>query len=319
MALVTTAMEILITGLQQGAIFALLGIGLTIILGTMEFLNLAHGALYMLGAYLGLTISEEIALTGGWLVGIVPDPGAFGLGAEFTVALILVPIIMFFVGVVMERFVARPLYDRGEVDQLLITFGLAILAQEIIKQVYGADPKSSYAPSKLFGIDVSGTFTIPIAGSFPAWRLVIVVLTIVLIAITFFLIKRTDFGLVVQAGTRDSEMVRLLGIKISRSNMTVFGIGAALAGIAGLVGGTIINLNPLMGLDNALLPAFLTIVVGGAGSVVGAIVAGFLLGIIFAMMQFMAAQWAYIVLFGFVAVILLTKPEGLFGSVEVGE
>ena len=317
MAALTTAFEILVSGLQQGAIFALLGIGLTIILGTMEFLNLAHGALYMLGAYLGLVVAEEISLSTGWLVGIVPDPQAFGLGLEYTVAIAVVVLVMFVVGVLMERFVARPLYGRSEVDQLLITFGLAIIAQELIKQLFGPDPKPSYAPARLFGLDVSGNVTLPLAGSFTTWRLLIVGLTIVTIGITFFLIKRTDFGLVVQAGTRDSEMVRLLGIRITRANMVVFGIGAALAGFSGLVGGTIINLNPLMGLDNALIPAFLTIVVGGAGSVVGAIVAGFLLGIIFAGMQFLAAQWAYIILFGFVAVVLLTRPEGLFGSVEV--
>lgn len=318
MSALTTALTILISGLQQGAIFALLGIGLTIILGTMEFLNLAHGALYMLGAYLGLVVTQQTNLTHGWLLGIVSNPHAFGLGMEFTVAIVVVPVVMFFVGVLMERFVARPLYGRGEVDQLLITFGLAIIAQELIKQLFGPDPKSSYAPSKLIGLNVSQNVSLPLVGSFTTWRLIIIALTIVTIAITFLLIKRTDFGLVVQAGTRDSEMVRMLGIKISRSNMAVFGIGAALAGFAGLVGGTIISLNPQMGLDNALLPAFLTIVVAGAGSVVGAIVAGFILGIIFAGMQILAAQWSYIILFGFVAVILLTKPEGLFGSVEVG-
>jgi len=319
MAIINTLAAILVNGLQQGAIFALLGIGLTIILGTMKFLNLAHGALYLLGAYLGLVISQEVTLSNSLLLGFVSDPSAFGLNLSFTVALVLVPLIMFVVGVLMERTVARPFYDRGEVDQLLVTFGLAIVAAEVVKQLMGPNPFPKYNPSTMLGIDVSHPVTLPFAGTFPAWRLLVVVIAFVTIAITYLLIERTDFGLVVQAGTRDSEMVRLLGIDINRSYMVVFGIGAALAGFAGLIGGTIINLTPAMGTDNALVPAFLTIVVGGAGSVVGAILAGFLLGTILAAMQLFYSQWATIVMYSFVAVILITKPEGLFGSVEVEE
>jgi branched-chain amino acid transport system permease protein len=319
MAIINTLFAILVSGLQQGAIFALLGIGLTIILGTMKFLNLAHGALYLVGAYLGLLISTEITLSNSLLLGYVSDPSAFGLGLSFTAALILVPLVMFVIGVAMERTVARPFYDRSEVDQLLVTFGLAIVTAEVIKQLIGPNPFQNYNPETLLGVDVSQTISLPLAGQFPAWRLTIIFIAIVAIFLTYLAIERTDFGLVVQAGTRDSEMVRLLGIDINRSYMVVFGIGAALAGFAGLVGGTIINLTPAMGTDNALVPAFLTIVVGGAGSIVGAIFGGFLLGTILAGMQFLASQWSRIVMYGFVAVILILKPEGLFGSVEVEE
>ena len=319
MAIVDTLAAILVNGLQQGAIFALLGIGLTIILGTMKFLNLAHGALYLVGAYLGLLISQEVTLSNSLLLGYVSDPSAFGLNLSFTIALLAVPLIMFVVGVLMERTVARPFYDRSEVDQLLVTFGLAIVAGEVVKQLMGTNPFPKYNPTTMLGLDVSQPVNLPFAGTFPMWRLLVVVIAIVTIAITWLLIERTDFGLVVQAGTRDSEMVRLLGIDINRSYMVVFGIGAALAGFAGLIGGTIINLTPTMGTDNALVPAFLTIVVGGAGSVVGAILAGFLLGTILAGMQLFYSQWATIVMYGFVAVVLITKPEGLFGSVEVEE
>jgi branched-chain amino acid transport system permease protein len=310
---------ILITGLQQGAIFALLGIGLTIILGTMEFLNLAHGALYLLGAYIGLFIAKEVELGGGLLAGAVGDPTAFGLGLDFAAALVLTPIIMFGVGILMERFVARPLYDRTEVEQLLITFGLALIIQEIVKQLVSGQPYQSFAPETLLGFNVQGPIPIPGVGAFPRWRIVIIVLTFLLIGLTYVIIELTDFGLVVKGGTHDSEMVRLLGIKITRSYTLVFAAGAALAGLAGLVGGTIINVAPGIGTDNALVPAFLTIVVGGAGSVVGAIVGGILLGMVLATFQFLASEWSQIVLFAFVAVFLLVRPEGLFGSVEVGE
>ncbi|MFB6204903.1 MAG: branched-chain amino acid ABC transporter permease [Haloglomus sp.] len=318
MAIAQQIAEILFVALQQGAIFALLGIGLTIILGTMEFLNLAHGALYLLGAYIAMFIAKERAVSG-ILAGLVSNPQSFGLGLDFAAALFITPIIIFVIGAAMERFVARPLYDRPETDQLLITFGLALIIQEIIKQLVGGQPYGSIAPETMFGVNVSGPVTIPILGTFDSWRLSIVVLTLLIIFLTYLVIEKTDFGLVVQAGTSDAEMVRLLGIELERSYVLIFGIGAALAGIAGIVGASIINVAPNIGTEQALIPAFLTIVVGGAGSVVGAIAGGMLLGLIFSVMSFYATQWAQIVLFGFVAVVLLVRPGGLFGSVEVGE
>ena len=310
---------ILLTGLQQGAIFALLGLGLTIILGTMEFLNLAHGALYLVGAYMGLFIVREVSVQEGLLAGIVADPTAVGLGSGFLVALILTPILMFVIGVAMERFVARPLYDRTEVEQLLLTFGLALIIEELAREFVGSQPFSSYAPDELLGFTVGGQADVPLVGLYPRWRFVVIGLTFLLIGLSYLIIERTDFGLIVKAGTRDSEMVRMLGIDITRSYALVFGVGAALAGLAGLVGGTIVDIAPGIGTNNALVPAFLTVVIGGAGSVVGAIAGGIILGMVAAVFQFQAPQWAQIVLFGFVAVFLLVRPGGLFGSVEVGE
>ena len=310
---------ILLTGLQQGAIFALLGLGLTIILGTMEFLNLAHGALYLIGAYMGLFIVREVSVQEGLLAGIAADPAAVGLGSSFLVALILTPILMFVIGVAMERFVARPLYDRTEVEQLLLTFGLALIIEELAREFVGSQPFSSYAPDKLLGFTVSGQADVPLVGLYPRWRFVVIGLAFLLIGLSYLIIERTDFGLIVKAGTRDSEMVRMLGIDITRSYALVFGVGAALAGLAGLVGGTIVDIAPGIGTNNALVPAFLTVVIGGAGSVVGAIAGGIILGMVAAVFQFQAPQWSQIVLFGFVAVFLLVRPGGLFGSVEVGE
>ncbi|MFB6116981.1 branched-chain amino acid ABC transporter permease [Halosegnis sp.] len=310
---------ILLTGLQQGAIFALLGIGLTIILGTMEFLNLAHGALYLVGAYLGVFITGTTTVEQGAIAGFVSNPSAFGLDAGFLAALLIVPVALFIIGVAMERFVARPLYDRSEVEQLLLTFGLALIVEEIARRVFGSTPKSSYAPAELLGITVGGQANIPLVGQYPRWRFVIIGLTSLLIVLTYVIIEQTDFGLVVKAGTQDSEMVRMLGIDITRSYAIVFGVGAALAGLAGLVGGSIIDVAPGVGTNNALVPAFLTVVIGGAGSVIGAITGGIILGMVTAIFEFQAPQWSQIVLFGFVAIFLLVRPEGLFGSVEVGE
>jgi branched-chain amino acid transport system permease protein len=317
MSLLSQAVTILLNGLQQGAIFALLGIGLTIILGTMRFLNLAHGALYLVGAYLGMFVVRETTLTNGVLqsLGITN----YGVGFGFLAALILVPFLGLIVGVVMERYVADPFYDRAETDQLLVTFGLALIVEEFIKQVVGGNTFQPIPPQTLLGVQVSGPVTLPIVGSFPRWRLGIVLLAGIVITLTYLVIERTDFGLVVQAGTRDSEMVRMLGIPINRSYTLVFAVGASLAAFAGLIGASIQTISPQIGTQQALIPAFLTIVVGGAGSVPGAIVGGIVLGLIVAAFQATNPQWAFIVMYLFVALVLVFRPQGIFGSVEVGE
>lgn len=315
MAVVQTVVEVFLNGLQQGAIFALLGIGLTIILGTMKFLNLAHGALYLIGGYAGMVVVRETTLNEGLLFSTGTTTIGFGLG--FVAAVLLVPAIGFVVGVAMERWVAEPFYDRPETDQLLVTFGLALIVQELVKGTFGGNTFQPVPPREILGITVTGPVDLPIVGAYPQWRLYLVVIAIVVIGLTWLVIERTDFGLVVQAGTQDSEMVRILGIKINRSYSLVFGLGAALAAFAGLIGVSIQTLSPQIGLERALVPAFLVLVVGGAGSVIGAIVGGFVLGITIAAMTTIASQWAQIVLYGVAALVLLFRPEGLYGSVEV--
>ncbi|MFB6156563.1 MAG: branched-chain amino acid ABC transporter permease [Haloferacaceae archaeon] len=317
MTLLADVVSVLINGLQQGAIFALLGIGLTIILGTMKFLNLAHGALYLIGAYAGMFVARETTLNAGLLAG--SGSTQFGVALGFTAALILVPIVGFAVGILMERFVAKPFYDRPETDQLLVTFGLALIVGELVKAIMGGSTYQPISPTRILGVDVSGPVTLPVGGTFPRWRLFLVGIAVAVIAVTYFVIERTDFGLVVQAGTHDSEMVRLLGIRIDRSYTLVFAVGAALAALAGLIGSSFQTLSPQIGTTRALLPAFLTIVVGGAGSVPGAIVGGVVLGIVVAAMTVTYSQWAQIVLYLLVALVLIFRPQGIFGSVEVGE
>lgn len=317
MPIVQTIAEVILNGLQQGAIFAMLGLGLTIILGTMKFLNLAHGALYLIGAYAGMIVIRTTELN----EGVLYDLGVTKIGLDygFAMAMILIPIIGFIVGLFMERFVAEPFYSRPETDQLLVTFGLALIVEEVVKAMIGGNTFQSTPARSFFGVDVSGPVNLPIVGAFPQWRLYLIVIALVVIGITWLLIERTDFGLVVQAGTHDSEMVRLLGVKITRSYLLVFGLGAALAAFAGLIGASIQTISPQIGTQRALIPAFLVIVVGGAGSVVGAIVGGLILGITIAAMTVLASQWAQIVLYAVAAIVLLTQPQGLFGSVEVEE
>jgi branched-chain amino acid transport system permease protein len=315
MSLVQSIVSILLNGLQLGAIFALLGIGLTIILGTMNFLNLAHGALYLVGAYAGLLIIQEVTLRNG----ILNDLGyeTFGLDAGFLLALFLVPIIGFVVGVLMERFIAKPFYDRPHTDQLLVTFGLALIVEELVKQTIGGNTFQPAGPDTLLGITVSGPIDLPIVGSFPRWRLIIVLLALIVIGLTWLFVERTDWGLVVKAGTEDPEMVTLLGIPINRSYALIFGLGAALAAFAGLIGASFQTIQPQIGTERALIPAFLVLVVGGAGSIRGAIVGGFVLGTVVAAFQQTYTQWAFIVMYLLVALVLVFRPQGIFGSVEV--
>jgi len=317
MTAVQQLFSILLNGLQLGAIFALLGIGLTIILGTMNFLNLAHGALYLIGAYVGMLTMRVVTLR----TGILQDNGfvELGLGWGFLAALVIVPIIGFIVGVLMERYVAKPFYKRPHTDQLLVTFGLALVVEELVKQVIGGNTFQSSAPDTLFGLTVSGPISLPIVGSFPRWRLVIILIAFIVIALTWLFMEKTDWGMIVKAGTLDSEMVSLMGIRIGRSYALVFGLGAALAAFAGLIGATFETVRPQIGTNRALIPAFLVLVVGGAGSVRGAIVGGIVLGTVLSAFQQTFSQWGQIAMYALVALVLVFRPGGIFGSVEVEE
>ncbi|MEF8783225.1 MAG: branched-chain amino acid ABC transporter permease [Haloarculaceae archaeon] len=320
MSLVQQTVSILLNGLQLGAIFALLGIGLTIILGTMNFLNLAHGALYLIGAYVGLLTIAELSLPQSAIMNGVFGFESLGLGAGFLAALVVVPLVGFVVGVLMERFVAKPFYKRPHTDQLLVTFGLALIVEELFKQTLSGRTYQPEAPDTLFGLTMSGPISLPIVGNFPRWRLIIIAIAFLVITATFLFIEYTDWGLIVKAGTQDSEMVSLLGIRIDRSYGLVFGIGAALAAFAGLIGATFQTVSPQIGTNQALIPAFLVLVVGGAGSIRGAIVGGVILGTVLAgFQQSNFSQWGQIMMYLLVALVLVFRPQGVFGSVEVEE
>jgi branched-chain amino acid transport system permease protein len=326
MSVVSQLATILLNGLQQGAIYVLLAVGLSIILGTLKFVNFAHGALYLVGTYAGLFIALDITLSSGKL----QEWGYadFGLGWGFLAALVLVPLFVFAIGLLMERFLARPFYDRPDTDQILVTFGLAIVVQELFRILFGSNSLPFNQPEYILSvIPVSGPMQLPIVGNFPRWRLWVIGITAVLVGIVYLLVEHTDFGLVVRAGTRDAEMVRLLGIKISRPYLVVFGIGAALAGVAGVVGGPLNVVNPTVGM-NILVPAFLTVVIGGVGTIAGAVVGGLIIGLVqaaliglpsvtIASFTLNFSPWSQVGLYAIAAVILLVRPQGILGDEEV--
>jgi len=299
---------VLLNGLQQGAIYILLAVGLSIILGTLKFVNFAHGALYLIGTYTGLLLALEINLTSGLLAEW--GYGQLGLGLGYIPALLLVPLIVFVVGLAMERWVVEPFKDRPDTDQILVTFGLAIIVQELFRALFGSSSLPFSQPAW-----AQGPPQVPFLTAIPIsqWRYYVIGITAVLVLIVYLLVEYTDFGLVVRAGTRDPEMVELLGIRLSRPYLLVFGIGAALAGVAGVVGGPLNPVNPTIG-NEILVPAFLTVVIGGVGSIAGAVLGGTLFGITQAILVSTYSAWAQVGLYAIAAIVLLVRPQGLLGE-----
>jgi len=292
------AITVLLNGLQQGAIYILLAVGLSIILGTLKFVNFAHGALYLVGTYAGLLLALEINLTSGQL----QEWGfsTLGLDLGYIPALIIVPFVVFVVGLAMERFVVEPFKDRPDTDQILVTFGLAIIVQELFRAFFGSSSLPFSQPAWAQGPpQVPFLTAIPIS----SWRYYVIGITAVLV-------------LIVRAGTRDPEMVALLGIRLSRPYIVVFGIGAALAGVAGVVGGPLNPVNPTIG-NEILVPAFLTVVIGGVGSIAGAVLGGVLFGLTQAILVATYSAWAQVGLYAIAAIVLLVRPQGLLGEAEV--
>ena len=280
------------TGLVLGGILVLMATGLSLIFGLMTVVNFAHGSLYMLGAYFAFTV---LALT-----------------KSFWAALILAPLIVGTLGLIIERLLIRRLYGRNPDDPLLLTFGLSLVLVETVKVFWGKlgltlDPPRAMSTAVNLGFM-----------NFPAYRLFVIAITIaVLIALWLFL-ERTDVGLVIRAGSRDALMVRALGIDLSRIWLLVFGIGVALAGLAGVLAGPMRGVYAEMGVT-MVIESFVVVVVGGMGSLVGAVVAGVLMGQVVGLTTFFAPKAAEIMVFVVMAVVLLVRPSGLFGEEGLAE
>jgi branched-chain amino acid transport system permease protein len=277
----------LFTGLVLGGIFVLLAIGLSLIFGLMAVVNFAHGSFFMLGAYFGFFL--------------------LGLAGSFWVALALAPLMVGILGLLVERVLVRPLYGRTRDEPLLLTFALSLVLIEAVRLIWGRIGLSFNTPPDLArAVDLGFTW-------FPLYRLfVIAVTTVVLLAIWLFL-ERTNLGLIIRAGSRDPLMVRALGIDFARIRLLVFGIGTSLAGLAGVLAAPMRGVYADMGVT-VVIESFVVIVVGGMGSLLGAVVAGLLIGELVSLTAYFAPKLAEIVVFLFMAVILLVRPSGLFGE-----
>jgi len=243
-----------LNGLQLGVLLFLVAAGLTLVFGIMDFINLAHGVQYMLGAYLAATCA---AWTGSFLAG----------------ALIALPLAAL-AGVAVDRIVLRHLYDRDHLDQVLATFGLIYLMNELARIVWGPAPLRLDPPAALdFSVRLFGTAT------YPAYRLAIIAAGLVVALGLVLLVDRTRFGMLVRAAASNPRMLQSLGVDIRRLFMLVMALGAMLAGFAGLMAGPILSVQPGMG-DNILILAFVVIVTGGLGSIQGAFVGALLVGLV---------------------------------------
>jgi len=288
----STLLAQVFTGLVLGMIYVLLAIGLSLIFGLMTVVNFAHGALFMLGAYFGVFVLTYTK--------------------SFWVALIVAPLMVGALGLLMERFLIRRLYGRSPDDPLLLTFGLSLILVEGVKLLWGKIGLTLDPPRALAGAVNLGFM------SFPAYRIFLIGVTVAVLIGLYFFLGRTNIGLIIRAGSRDPLMVRALGIDLGRVWLVVFGIGTALAGLAGILAGPMRGAYAEMGVT-MVIESFVVIVVGGMGSLLGAVVAGLLIGQVVGLTTLFIPKAAEIMVFVVMAVVLLVRPSGLFGEAGLAE
>jgi branched-chain amino acid transport system permease protein len=276
----------LFNGLALGSLLALISAGLTIIYGTLGVLNLAHGALFMLGGYAGFAAYEA---TNSFLI-------AVAAGSIFVLA----------VGLILERGIIRFFYSRPPEDQILVTFGIGIVIVELVRAVFGNLSKLVPPPAALAGITPMG-FMI-----YPTYRIAVVCIAAVSLLLLYLVLYRTRIGMVVRAGIEDALMVNMLGINVYRVFLLVFGIGAMAAGFAGIINAPVVSLTPDMG-DNILVQTFVVVVIGGVGSFFGAVVGGLLSGEILSLTSMVDPAWSEVMLFVIMTLVLVLRPQGLLG------
>lgn len=279
-------------GLTEGANLILLATGLTLVFGMMQVINFAHSALFMLGAYAGYTVFHA---TGSFWIGLLVAPAA-----------------MFVLGGALERWLLRPLrehYPRSHLLPLLLTFGLALFFEGAARMIWTADIVSLPKPPALDG-------AVSLAGlTFPVYWLFALATAVGLVVALWLLVERTALGLRIRAATEDPVMAAILGVHVQRLNTLVFALGSALAGVAGVILGTMTSLYPQMGLA-FVIDAFIVIVIGGLGSFKGAVVGSLLLGQVRAFGVALLPEFTNPLLFLVMAVVLIVRPTGIFGAVE---
>lgn len=275
-----------LNGLSYGVLLFLLSVGLTLIFGMLDVVNLAHGSFYMLGAYAGLT--------------------AIALSGSFWVSLIAAPVAVAIVGVLVERTCLKPLYRRGALDQVLLTFGLIYLFEDVVKWIWGGRIRSIPPPDAFSGsVNVWGAIV-------PSYRLFVIAFGLAMAVVLWLVIERTRLGAIIRAGVFDAEMTAGMGIDIDRVFTGVFAFGAALAGLSGVIAGPIQSAQPPMG-ATILIPALIVVVVGGLGSLKGSLAGSLIIG----QAETFGKAWlpgaSMLMIYVVMAAIVLLRPQGLFG------
>ncbi|MBI1202931.1 MAG: branched-chain amino acid ABC transporter permease [Rhodopseudomonas sp.] len=277
----------LFNGLVLGALLALISSGLTIIYGTLGVLNLAHGALFMLGGYAG------------WL--------GYTYTGSFFVAVVVGSLFVMVVGVLVERIIIRHFYDRPHEDQLLVTFGLGIVFVEAARFFFGSLSKIVPAPQGLGGIMNLGFMF------YPTYRIALLGIVVVALLALYIVLYRTRIGMIVRAGIEDSVMVDALGINVYKVFMLVFGIGAMAAGFAGIINAPVVSITPDVG-ESYLVQTFVVVVIGGVGSFPGAILGGLIAGELISITSMINPGYSYVMLFVAMTLVLVLRPYGLLGA-----
>ena len=330
----------LLNGLDKGGAYALIALGLTLTFGTLGIVNFAHGALFMLGAFCAVSVQALLTLSKKvkdesitffdaykeqpYLEIWWGDTGTAIIDYAVPISILIVIPVMLLIGVIMERGLIKHFYKRSHAEQILVTFGLAIVLQEVIKSWYGANPIPTPAPDIVSGSAAIGAM-LGLSDSlvYPWWRLIYLVFAGVVIFGVFAFLKYTTFGMVVRAGMADRETVGLLGINVQKRFTIVFGLATVVAGLAGAMYAPILPPDYHMGMDFLVL-SFVVVVVGGMGSLEGAVAAGFLLGILqsFASMNEIKSILPgidQIIIYLVAVVVLLVRPRGLMGREGVME
>jgi branched-chain amino acid transport system permease protein len=278
----------LLLGLVNGSFYAMLSLGLAVIFGLLGIVNFAHGALYMMGAYVAFVALDK-----------------FGLGYWF--ALLIAPLVVGAIGVVIERTLLKHLYKIDPIYGLLLTFGLALIAEGIFRDRFGVSGQSYPVPELLQGATNLGFMVLP---NYRAW---VVFASLAVCLGTWFLIERTRLGAYLRAGTENPALVQAFGINVPVMVMLTYGAGAGLAALAGVLAAPVIQITPLMG-SNLIIIVFAVVVIGGMGSILGSILTGLALGLIEGLTKVFYPEASSIVVFVIMAIVLMIRPAGLFGK-----
>jgi branched-chain amino acid transport system permease protein len=272
-----------------GGLLFLLSAGFSLIFGLMRIPNLTHGSLFMLGAYIGAS----------FLIGLL------GFALNFWLAAVLAALAVAALGALAERLLLRRM-PGDQLAQVLVTLGLSFMAADFCLMVWGGDPLSVATPDNLTGFTRIGS------AAFPLYRLAIIAIAVVVAIALWLMLERTRLGAMIRAGVDDPDMARVVGIRVSQLFTIVFALGAGLAGFAGIIGGPILSVYP--GLDQDMLPlALVVVILGGSGSLLGSFVGSIIVGFIYNFGQALLPELAYFVLFMPMLLVLLLRPQGLFG------
>ncbi|GAC1316132.1 MAG: branched-chain amino acid ABC transporter permease [Chloroflexota bacterium] len=280
----------LFNGLVNGSFYALLSLGLAVVFGMLRVVNFAHSILYTLGAFVAYVLLLQA-------------------GVPFWVSLLLSPLVVGLLGVLLERTLIRRLYNADPLYNFLLTFGVTLVLQDALRLRFGMQGQPYGTPPGLGGTVNLGAFV------YPTYRLFVIVFAVAVCIAVWFIIERTRIGMVVRAATEKPELTRALGINVDRWITPVFGFAVALAALAGVLAAPMRNVSPLMGAD-LIINVFAVVVIGGLGSILGSVVAGFAVGVVTALGAVLFPELANTLIFVLMAVVLLLRPAGLFGTAD---